>query len=65
MHSDARRNLEAHIQGERNRDLDALMAPLSDMPRYVIPGWVLEGGPTAWPTMDPATWKGWLKPKAG
>jgi hypothetical protein len=43
MHSEARRNLEAHIQGERNRDLDALMAPLSDVPRYVVPGWVLEG----------------------
>lgn len=43
MHPDARRNLEAHIAGERNRDLDALMAPLSAAPRYVVPGWVLEG----------------------
>jgi hypothetical protein len=43
VHPDARRNLEAHIQGERNRDLDALMAPLSDAPCYVVPGWVLEG----------------------
>ena len=25
------------------RDLDALMAPLSGSPRYVIPGWVLTG----------------------
>lgn len=39
----ARRNLEAHIRGERARDLAALMAPLSDQPRYVIPGYVLEG----------------------
>ena len=43
MHPDVRRNLEAHIRGERDRDLDALMAPLSDVPRYVVPGWVLEG----------------------
>jgi hypothetical protein len=43
MHPDARRNLKAHIAGERVRDLDALMAPLSDSPRYVVPGWVLEG----------------------
>jgi hypothetical protein len=43
MHPDARRNLEAHIQGERDRDLDALMAPLSDVPCYVVPGWMLEG----------------------
>ena len=43
MHRDARRNLEAHIAGERARDLDALMAPLSAHPRYVVPGWVLEG----------------------
>jgi hypothetical protein len=43
MHPDARRNLEAHIAGERVRNLDALMAPLSERPRYVVPGWVLEG----------------------
>jgi hypothetical protein len=43
MHPDARRHLEAHIAGERARDLDALMAPLSDQVRYVIPGWILEG----------------------
>jgi hypothetical protein len=43
MHPDARRHLEAHIAGERNRDLDALMAPLSEQVRYVIPGWILEG----------------------
>jgi hypothetical protein len=43
MHPDARRHLEAHIEGERARNLDALMAPLSDSPRYVVPGWVLEG----------------------
>jgi hypothetical protein len=43
MHPDARRNLEAHIAGERVRDLDALMTPLSARPRYVVPGWVLEG----------------------
>jgi len=39
----ARRNLEAHIRGESARNLDALMTPLSDRPRYVIPGFVLEG----------------------
>jgi hypothetical protein len=43
MHPDARRHLEAHIAGERARDLDALLAPLCDEPRYVIPGWILEG----------------------
>jgi len=43
MHPDARRHLEAHIAGERARDLEALMAPLSDSPRYVVPGWNLEG----------------------
>ena len=43
MHPDARSNLEAHIAGERVRNLDALMAPLSESPRYVVPGWVLEG----------------------
>jgi len=43
MHRDARRNLEAHIAGERARDLDALMAPLAPHPRYVVPGWVLDG----------------------
>lgn len=43
MHPDARRNLEAHIAGERRQDLDALMAPLSPHPRYVVPGWVLDG----------------------
>lgn len=39
----ARRSLEAHIAGERAGDLEALMAPLSANPRYVIPGFVLEG----------------------
>lgn len=43
MHPDARRFLEAHIAGERAGDLDALMAALSAHPRYVVPGWVLEG----------------------
>ncbi len=43
MHPDARRFLEAHIAGERVCDLDALMAALSDYPRYVVPGWILEG----------------------
>ena len=43
MHPNARSNLEAHIAGERTQDLDALMAPLSARPRYVVPGWVLEG----------------------
>lgn len=39
----ARKNLEAHIQGERQRDVAALMTPLSEHPRYVIPNYVLEG----------------------
>ena len=39
----ARRNLEAHIEGERQRDLDALMAPLCDNPSYVIPDFLLLG----------------------
>lgn len=39
----ARKNLEAHIQGEAERDMEALMAPLSDSVRYVIPNYVLEG----------------------
>jgi hypothetical protein len=43
MHPDARSNLEAHIAGERLQDLDALMAPLSVRPRYVVPGWELDG----------------------
>jgi hypothetical protein len=43
VHPDARRNLEAHIAGERAHDIDALLAPLSANPRYVVPGWVLEG----------------------
>ena len=34
--------LEAHIAGERARDVDAAMAPLSDNASYVIPGFVLE-----------------------
>ena len=43
MHREARRNLEAHIAGERARDLEALLAPLSPHPRYVVSGWVLDG----------------------
>lgn len=39
----ARKNLEAHIQGEVEQDMEALMAPLSDNARYVIPNYVLEG----------------------
>lgn len=39
----ARRNLEAHIRGERARDVDAAMASLSEHPSYVIPGGLLEG----------------------
>lgn len=39
----ARRNLLAHIDGERRHDIDAIMAPLSDHPSYVIPDFVLEG----------------------
>lgn len=39
----ARKNLEAHIAGERARDLDAALAPLAEHPRYVIPNFVVEG----------------------
>lgn len=39
----ARRNLEAHIAGERAGDIDAALAPLSDDCSYVIPGYVLHG----------------------
>ncbi len=39
----ARANLEAHIAGERARDVEALMAPMAENPSYVIPGWRLEG----------------------
>jgi hypothetical protein len=38
MHPLARHNLEAHIAGERTQDLDAQMTPLSEQPRYVVPG---------------------------
>lgn len=43
MHPDARSFLEAHIAGERAGDLDALMTALSAHPRYVVPGWILDG----------------------
>ena len=39
----ARRNLEAHIAAERRHDIDAIMAPLSDHPRYVLQDKVVEG----------------------
>ena len=39
----ARKNLELHIEGERRHDIDALMAPLSDNPRYVLQDTILEG----------------------
>ena len=39
----ARRNLALHIEGERRHDIDALMQPLSDNPRYVLQDLVLEG----------------------
>lgn len=39
----ARKSLEAHIRGERERDLAAAMAPLSDHPRYVVPNFIFDG----------------------
>jgi hypothetical protein len=39
----ARQNLEAHIAGERARNLDALLAPLAEHPRYVVPNYIIEG----------------------
>ena len=39
----ARANLEAHIAGERARNLEALMAPLAASPSYVVPGYRLDG----------------------
>ncbi|MCK9543812.1 MAG: nuclear transport factor 2 family protein [Novosphingobium sp.] len=38
-----RASLEAHIIGERAKDMDAAMAPLSENASYVIPGYVLQG----------------------
>jgi hypothetical protein len=40
---EARRNLEAHIEGERRRDIVALMAPLSASPVYVIRDYEVRG----------------------
>ena len=39
----ARKNLEAHIKGERAQDLSALLAPLSETVSYVVPDYVLHG----------------------
>ena len=39
----ARKNLEAHIAGEKAKDIDAILAPLADEPVWVIPGFVLRG----------------------
>ncbi len=39
----ARKSLEAHIRGERERDLAAAMAALSDHPRYVVPNFIFDG----------------------
>ena len=41
--AELRKNLETHIEAERRNDLDAIMASLSDMPRYVIQDKILEG----------------------
>jgi hypothetical protein len=41
----ARANLEAHIAGERGKDIEALLAPMAPHPSYVIPGYLLEGMP--------------------
>jgi hypothetical protein len=39
----ARRNLEAHIAGERGHDIAALMASLADNPSWVVRDYRLEG----------------------
>jgi len=39
----ARENLLRHIEAERRRDLDAIVAPLSSHARYVIQDMVFEG----------------------
>ena len=39
----AREMLRAHVAGELAGDLDATMAPLSDHPVWLIPGYRLEG----------------------
>jgi hypothetical protein len=41
----SRKNLEAHIAGERARDIKALMAPLAANPSYAVPGFILRGRP--------------------
>jgi hypothetical protein len=41
----ARKHLEAHIAGERARDIKALMAPLAANPSYAVPGFILRGRP--------------------
>jgi hypothetical protein len=39
----ARQSLREHLAGELARDLDATMAPLSERPVWLIPGYRLEG----------------------
>lgn len=39
----ARQNLEAHIAGERAKDIDAALAPMCDNPRYAVTNYILEG----------------------
>jgi hypothetical protein len=39
----ARRNLKAHIDGERRRDIEALMAPMSASPVYVMRDYEVRG----------------------
>ena len=39
----ARQVLLAHFRGERDRDLDATMAPLSAHPTWLVPNYRLEG----------------------
>jgi hypothetical protein len=41
--ADLRQALVAHIEAERSRDIDAILATLSDDPYYLVPGAILRG----------------------
>ena len=43
--AECRAALYAHIEAERGRDIEAIMASLHDQCRYLVTGWVLEGKP--------------------
>ncbi|MBV9840149.1 MAG: nuclear transport factor 2 family protein [Sphingomonadaceae bacterium] len=41
--ADLRKALETHIEAERSRDIEAIVASLSDDPYYIVPGFELRG----------------------